>query len=218
NLIPALIEAQGRVDVVSGATYTSKAILEAVEQAVSGSAAEPEGEAAYLDGTYRAQVDSFGGQLELEVVVEGGRIAAVNVLQHSDTPGISDLAYEQVPQAIVAANSPQVDTASGATISSRAIIKAVEEALKQAEAAPAVEPFAIEVADGVHRGSAQGFGGELVLDVTVEGGRITAIEVVENSETPFIAENAFKNLIPALIEAQGRVDVVSGATYTSKAI
>jgi fumarate reductase flavoprotein subunit len=81
-----------------------------------------------------------------------------------------------------------------------------------------VEPFAIDVADGVHRGSAAGFGGELVLDVTVEGGRITAIEVVESSETPFIADAAFKELIPAIIETQGPVDAVSGATFTSRAV
>jgi len=218
NLLPAIIEAQGPVDVISGATYTSKAILEAVEKAVSGAGADQAEAGAYVDGTYRAEVDSFGGKLELEVVVEGGRIAAINVLQHSDTPGISDLAYQQVPQAIVEANSPQVDAASGATISSKAIMKAVEEALKQAGDAPAVQPFTITVADGVHRGRADGFGGELVVEVTVEGGRITAIEVVENSETPFVADNAFKKLIPAIIEAQGPVDVVSGATFTSRAV
>ena len=44
-------------------------------------------------------------------------------------------------------------------------------------------------------GSAEGFGGTLVLDVTVEGGKITAIEIVETSETPFIADTAFKELI-----------------------
>ncbi len=218
ELIPAIVEAQGKVDSVSGATYTSKAVLEAVEKAVSG-AAEPAEEAGdYIDGTYRAQVDSFGGLLEIEVVVEGGRIEAVNVLKHADTPGISDPAYETVPKAIVEANSAQVEAASGATVSSKAIMRAVEQALEQASDAPAVEPFMIDVADGVHRGSAAGFGGELVLDVTVEGGRITAIEVVESSETPFIADAAFKELIPAIIETQGPVDAVSGATFTSRAV
>ncbi|MDD3782213.1 MAG: RnfABCDGE type electron transport complex subunit D [Limnochordia bacterium] len=221
-LIPAIIEAQGPVDAASGATFTSKALLEAVEKAVSGVTEAPEGEAAYLDGIYRAQVDSFGGTLELEVVVEGGRIAAVNVLAHSDTPGISDPAYENVPQRIVQANSPQVEIASGATVSSKAIMAAVEQALAQAvdggETLAAVEPFTIAVEDGTYRASADGFGGELVIDVTVEGGKITDIEVVESQETPFIADTAFKELIPAIIEAQGPVETVSGATFTSKAL
>ena len=71
-------------------------------------------------------MDSFGGTLELEVVVEGGSIAAVNVLAHSDTPGISDPAYENVPQRIVQSNSPQVEIASGATVSSKSIMAAVD--------------------------------------------------------------------------------------------
>ncbi|HQE35981.1 MAG TPA: RnfABCDGE type electron transport complex subunit D, partial [Limnochordia bacterium] len=221
-LIPAIIEAQGPVDAASGATFTSKALLEAVEKAVSGVTEAPEGEAAYLDGIYRAQVDSFGGTLELEVVVEGGRIAAVNVLAHSDTPGISDPAYENVPQRIVQANSPQVEIASGATVSSKAIMAAVEQALAQAvdgaATEAAVEAFTIAVDDGTYRASADGFGGELVIDVTVEGGKITDIEVVESQETPFIADTAFKELIPAIIEAQGPVETVSGATFTSKAL
>jgi uncharacterized protein with FMN-binding domain len=99
-----------------------------------------------------------------------------------------------------------------------AVEKAVSGAGEREEDAAAVEPFAIGVGDGVHRGSAEGFGGTLVLDVTVEGGKITAIEIVETSETPFIADTAFKELIPAIIEAQGPVDVVSGATFTSRAV
>ena len=148
-------------------------------------------------------MDSFGGTLELEVVVEGGSIAAVNVLAHYDTPGFSDPAYENVPQRILQANSPQVEIASGATVSSKAIMAAVEQALAQAvdggETLAAVEPLTIAGEDGTYRASADGFGGELVIDVTVEGGKITDIEVVESQETPFIADTAFKELIPALI-------------------
>ncbi|NMA61079.1 MAG: FMN-binding protein, partial [Firmicutes bacterium] len=41
---------------------------------------------------------------------------------------------------------------------------------------------------------------------------------VENQETPFIASAAFKTLPQAIIEAQGPVDAVSGATVTSGAV
>ena len=212
---------------VTGATISSRALVSGVQRALEqfDRTFFPQEEAgAYADGTYHAQVDSFGGPLELEVVVSGGKIAAVNVLKHSDTPGISDPAYANVPQRIVTANSPQVEAVSGATVSSTSIMKAVQKALDQASgdtSAVTVEErtgYAIAVGDGVYRASAEGFGGELVLDVTVEGGKISAIEVVSNSETPFIASQAFDKLIPAIIEAQGPVDVVSGASYTSRAI
>jgi RnfABCDGE-type electron transport complex D subunit len=228
KLIPAIIEAQGPVDVVSGATYTSKAILEAVEKAVSGTEpapAEPEEPQVYEitveDGVHRGKADGFGGELVLDVTVEGGKITAIEVVSNSETPFIASQAFEKLIPAIIEAQGP-VDVVSGATYTSKAILEAVEKAVSGAEPAPA-EPeeqqvYEIAVEDGVHRGKAEGFGGELVLDVTVEGGRISAIEVVSNSETPFIANQAFNKLIPAIIEAQGPVDVVSGATFTSRAV
>ncbi|NLL42935.1 MAG: FMN-binding protein, partial [Firmicutes bacterium] len=105
---------------------------------------------------------------------------------------------------------------SGATATSKAVLAAVEQALS-GEAADAAS-YAINVGDGTHRGSAAGFGGELIVEVTVAGGEIAEIEVVEHSETPFIADGAIKELLPAIIAAQGPVDTVSGATATSKAV
>jgi len=228
---PAMQEVPGRivaansadVDAASGATVSSAAIMKAATQALEKAAAGEEAEesSALIDGTYLGQADSFGGPLELELVVAGGKIASVTVLSHSDTPGISDPAMQEVPGRIVAANSADVDAASGATVSSAAIMKAATQALEKAaagEPAPQSEPFTVNVADGVHRGSAQGFGGELILDVTVMDGKIVEIVVVESAETPFIADAAFEELLPALIENQGPVDAVSGATYTSEAV
>ncbi|MGI6625353.1 MAG: RnfABCDGE type electron transport complex subunit D [Limnochordia bacterium] len=228
---PAMQEVPGRivaansadVDAASGATVSSAAIMKAATQALEKAAAGEEAEesSALIDGTYLGQADSFGGPLELELVVAGGKIASVAVLSHSDTPGISDPAMQEVPGRIVAANSADVDAASGATVSSAAIMKAATQALEKAaagEPAPQSEPFTVNVADGVHRGSAQGFGGELILDVTVMDGKIVEIVVVESAETPFIADAAFEELLPALIENQGPVDAVSGATYTSEAV
>src|SRR5690554_7152416 len=73
--------------------------------------------------------------------------------------------------------------------------------------------------DGVYFGSAQGFMGELGVDVTIEGGRITAIDVRPHQETPFIADPALETLVDEILAAQStEVDIVSGATYTSQAL
>ena len=56
-------------------------------------------------------------------------ISDVQVLSHSETLGISDPAIEQIPAAIVAANSADVDIVSGATNTSRGIIAAVKNAM-----------------------------------------------------------------------------------------
>jgi Na+-translocating ferredoxin:NAD+ oxidoreductase RnfD subunit/uncharacterized protein with FMN-binding domain len=223
------------VQIVSGATVSSMAVINGVGRALDAfdhaffAKDEMEG---YEDGTYFGQASSFGGPLEVEVVVEAGKIVSVQVLKHSDSPGFSDPAFSDVPKRIVDTNNPLVDAASGATTSSEAIMTAVQAALRsqavvgepgqtdEAEEATEVafSPFSITRSDGTQRGNAQGFGGSLVLDVVVSGGKITEIVVIENNETPFIANGAFEELIPAIIEAQGPVDTFSGATVTSGAI
>lgn len=59
-----------------------------------------------------------------------GRIEQVEVLAHEETPTISDRAIEQIPAAIVAANSADVDVVAGATLTSNGIKDAVKDALE----------------------------------------------------------------------------------------
>jgi len=90
-------------------------------------AAEP-----YADGVHTGQGTGIGGMVTVTVTVENGAIAQVVVDNHTETPGLSDPAIAQVPEAIVAANSPEVDTVAGATITSEAIMEAVKNALSGA--------------------------------------------------------------------------------------
>ena len=73
--------------------------------------------------------------------------------------------------------------------------------------------------DGTWTGTAQGYGGDVTVSVTIANKKITAIEVVSASgETPSFFSRA-KAIIPKIIEAQNPdVDVVSGATYSSNGI
>lgn len=72
-----------------------------------------------------------GGELTVKVTLDGDAIAAVEILSHNETAGIADAALEQVPAAIVEANSADVDGVSGATMTSNAIKDAVKDALAQ---------------------------------------------------------------------------------------
>ena len=58
------------------------------------------------------------------------------------------------------------------------------------------------------------------VTVTVEGGKITSVEVGENSETQGIGTNAIEQLPAEIVAANGTegVDAVGGASVTSKAI
>ena len=70
-------------------------------------------------------------------------------------------------------------------------------------------------------GSAQGFGSEVKVTVTVEDGKITAIDVDDSGETyPVAREDSVEKVVAAIIEANGTdgVDVNTGATFTCTAI
>lgn len=158
------------------------------------------------DGVYTGAAQSFNGELKLEVTVSGGRVVGINVVSHNDTPGVSDGAFEQVIPAIIEAQSADVDAASGATVTSKAIMKAFEAAL----------PAQLE--DGVHQGVGQGFSSEIEAKVTVANGRIASIEV-SHDDTPSIADKAVEEITAAMIEAQSAdVDTISGATRTSRGV
>ncbi len=71
----------------------------------------------------------FGGELKVKVTKEGDKITAVEVVEHNETNGIGTPAIEQLPAKIVEANSTDVDVIAGATVTSEAIIYAVNNAL-----------------------------------------------------------------------------------------
>ena len=73
----------------------------------------------------------IGGEIKVKVTMAGDKIAKIEVLSHNETAGISDAAFEQIPEAIIAAQSTSVDAVSGATKTSEALIAAVNDALSQ---------------------------------------------------------------------------------------
>lgn len=83
------------------------------------------------DGTYYGTANGYAGPIKVKVVISGGKISNVEVVSHSETPGY----YEKgagIISKILSSGSPNVDTVSGATLTSGAIKKAVQQALKNA--------------------------------------------------------------------------------------
>lgn len=90
-----------------------------------------------VDGTYTATRGGIQGPLTLTVEIEGGAIKDIQVGENFETETIGSVAIDTIPPAIVAANSLDVDTVSGATHTSIAIFKAVSDCLVQAGATEA---------------------------------------------------------------------------------
>ena len=96
--------------------------------------------AEYFTGTAKG----FGGDVEVTIAIKDGKIVDVAIAGDSETAGIGTNAIDELPAAIIAAQSAKVDTISGATVTSNAIIEAAEAAIAQTAlaAAPASEPTA----------------------------------------------------------------------------
>ena len=97
-------------------------------------AAATETAATLTDGDYTAEGKGIGGKVPVTVTVKDGKVSEVKVGDNSETQGIGSKAIEQLPAKIVEAGGTEgVDAVSGATVTSKAIFTAVDEALEQAK-------------------------------------------------------------------------------------
>ena len=111
------------------------AVLLASVLLLSGCAKAPasqSGTGSYKAGSYTAEAQGMNGAVKVTVTVDQDKIVSVTVDEHNETPGISDGAIEKLPQMIVDQQSLALDAVSGATFTSKAILKAAEKALTEA--------------------------------------------------------------------------------------
>ena len=116
-------------------------------------------ESALTDGVYVGTGKGMHSNIEVSVTVTDGKI------------GVSDPAIEQIPAAIVAANSADVDAVAGATLTSNGIMEAVKNALsgktEEQSTELTIEPDMIVVGSGMAGLVATARGVELGLKVLV---------------------------------------------------
>ena len=143
GVVSSILTAQTwEVDSVSGASYSSRGIKEAVLNALTGakstSSTAPTANArsnrkkpgsssfktpagGYRDGTYYGTSNGFGGPVKTKVVIKNGKIASVTVVSAAKETGSYLKRAKGICKRIVSKQSPNVDTVSGATYSSTAI-------------------------------------------------------------------------------------------------
>ena len=78
-------------------------------------------------------MQGHNGLIKVKVTVAEEKITTIEVLEQTETEVIYNSAEQPVIQSIIETNSLTVDTITGATKSSEGIIKAVQEALKEAK-------------------------------------------------------------------------------------
>lgn len=88
---------------------------------------------AYKDGTYMGTGQGNASQIQVEVVVTGGKIASVKVPKHGETEMLLNAAQKKLSKSIVKNNGTEgVSAVTGASNSSKGIIEAVNKALEKA--------------------------------------------------------------------------------------
>lgn len=196
------------VDGVAGATLTSTAILEAAKAALAQSGVTLTAQEAAIEqkmtpGTYTGEAygrwpkgsiegERFGSPAiieatKVEVTVDETSIIDVKVVSCSDTPGFIEPCIERIPAAIVANQSIAVDTVTGATMTSQAILSGVQQALTAAGAdlaGFAKAPAKVEATE------------EYTVDLAIVGagaaGTMAAIEAMEVGLNTIVIEKAGK--------------------------
>ena len=102
--------------------------------AVQREAAEPESASGpYANGSWQGTAEGFGGPVTVEVTVENGNITDIRVVKAEyEDQAYMDMALTMLPK-IIESQDPEVDTASGATMTSMGIRGAVAAALQAGE-------------------------------------------------------------------------------------
>ena len=104
-----------------------------VAEATDGSASAALEGSAYVPGVYVGTTENGkGGHLEVIVEFSDSAIISVQVGANSETPGVSDSAITQIPEAVVEYQSLAVDAVTGATVTSNALLEAISDAVVQA--------------------------------------------------------------------------------------
>lgn len=188
------------------------------------------------DGSYEGSGTGFAGKIKVLVEIKEKRIVAIQILNvEADGGGYIEMAKAVIDR-IIASQTLDVDTVSGATYSSRGIIRAVKNALTgetdDGQTAPAGTSTGVGMGttslppatdakaykDGVYEGTGTGFAGDIKVEVTIKGGKITKIEIISCIDGTEYVEKA-KGVISSIISNQStNVDTVSGATYSSVGI
>lgn len=132
KVVEAILAAGGTdgVDVKTGATFTSQAVVDAVNKALAGESNDAA--VAFTAGEYTATADGYNGPTTVKVTFSDSKIESIEIVSTVETGHVGDVAFDIMIPEMIAANGSGVDGISGATFSTRALRAAVNDAAQQA--------------------------------------------------------------------------------------
>ena len=139
----------------------------------------------YKPGTYIGEGDGMGGKVKVSVTVDKDSILEVKVLENDETKGIGDAAIDKIPAKIVEGQTLSVDAVTGATITSNAILAAVEAALIEAGADVSALK---EKVDDIAENQDKTYDTEIVVVGAGAAGLSAALEAANNGAKVILVE------------------------------
>ncbi|MCW8096925.1 FMN-binding protein [Streptomyces tauricus] len=195
-----------------GSTTTTEASAPAATPSAPSSG---NGSSQVVKGT---TVDTEKGPVQVEVTFDGDKITAVKLLRQPNHPQ-TEAAVPKLVASTLQAQSADVDTVSGATITSDGYRESLQAAIDaHAESASASSsPSASAAASQVVAGSAVNTEkGTVQVEVTFDGDSIGSVRMLQQPNHPQ-TEAAVPKLVASTLKAQSAdIDAVSGATITSE--
>ena len=105
---------------------------------LAGCSRNEEAGVSYKAGTYTGEGNGIHGLIKLSVSFSENAITGIDVIEQSESEGISDPAFQRIPGEIIEYQSLDIDTVSGCTYSSNGILEAVADAVEKAGGDPEV--------------------------------------------------------------------------------
>ena len=218
------------MDAVSEATYTSRGILGAVQNALTGEVVNnplpPQPKPAaplvveeftapstYLDGIYTAEAIGFEGKITVQITVAEDKITDIMVLSAEDEEEYLSRAKRVIP-AILEGQNPNVDAVSGATYSSTGILNAVKLALAKAAVAPAEETAPEQTASEETAEATEEAAPSEAAEPEETPVTVPTVEVVQPEEKSAVSawfKEVWQQLFPAETPASSEPEQVSSA-------
>ena len=181
----------------------------------------------YGVGTYTSTAKGFAGDVTVTITIgEGDVITEVTIVGENETAQLGSVAMEKLAAKIKEGQSVEVDAMTGATFTSNAVITAAADCMAQAEAAAGGSGAAEGEGEaagaykpGTYTATSKGFAGDVTATITIgEDGAIADVKFDGPNETAQLGGVALEKLQAKILDAQSaEVDVMSGATFSSKA-
>jgi urocanate reductase len=157
------------------------------------------------NGTYTGEGEGKGGKIKVELTLEDGEIKKIDVLENSETPGFAD-AMQTITDAMIATNSFDVDSVSGATLTSTGFKTAVENAFKQTGASK--DQLVVKEATGTSNKEEReaAYTSDVVIVGAGGAGLTAAIEAANNGASVILIEK---------MPMEGGNTLISGGEYAA---